>query len=439
MNPPTKKTTTKKTTKKAAPSSKGGEPPTSKGAKVIKLSDNARQAALARKAILKATGKKTEKPYFGPWPVVDSGSTTINQAVGGNITRDGKGYTCFGYPRKRISEVYGPEHSGKTTLALEAIVACQKAGGQAMYLDFEQALHDGYAEAIGVDFNEDNLVYVRPDTLEEGMKMLYIGIKTGMDLIVCDSIAAMVPAKELAKGVGDEAKIGARAKALSELIPKIQIWLNSATATNKNGGTAIILINQIRAKIDTSGGKGGSNENTTGGYAIKFFYSLRLKATRIKSEFIERKDPVTGRKKRIPFGNHTVVKVIKNKIDGTTGHTADIFIRHGFGIDDYYSVIEGAVNHKIITKSGSWFDYGEDIHVQGREAFRKELIANDKLFEEIKVALLKAVQSRGKDNGPVEVHEEDAIVAEMDGLFGDPSEDDDGPDPDEAVIDDIEL
>lgn len=417
----TKKKTTRKTTKKKPA-----------------LSDSAKQAALAKKIILQVTGKKPSKPFFGPWPVVDSNSTTINQVVGGSPSRDGKGYTCFGYPRKRITEIYGPEHSGKTTLSLEAAVACQRAGGTVLFLDWEHALHDGYAQSIGINFDEETFIPYRPDTLEQGMQMLYLGIKMGYDLIICDSIAAMVPEKELAKKVGDEAKIGARAKALSEILPKINVWLTEYAPVNGRGGTAIVFINQLRSKIDTSGRGAGSNENTTGGKALKFFYSLRLKATRVRSEFIDRKDPVTGKKKRIPFGNHTVVKVIKNKIDGTTGHTADIFIRHGFGIDDYYSVIEGAANYKLVAKSGGWYEYdGERFH--GREAFRKHLLGDPKAFDGLKDALLKSIWSK-EDEGPVEVREEDEIVAEMAALFGGSDEDEEtGADPEEVSIDDVEL
>ena len=424
VTPITKKATAKKATAK-------------KAAKKKAFSDTAKQAEMARKAIFKATGKRQVKPFFGPWPVVSSGSTTISQVIGGSISRDKKGLTCYGYPRTRVTEIYGPEHSGKTTLALEAIVACQKAGGRAYYIDYEHALHDGYAQAIGVDFHEDKLGYFRPDTLEEGMKMLYLGIRTHVDLIVCDSIAAMVPEKELKKSVGEEPKIGARAKALSELMPKIGIWLDKPEFIGPGGGTAIILINQIRAKITTGGGRGGANETTTGGYALKFFYSLRLKATRVSSEFIKRKDHVTGKEKSIPFGNHTVVKVIKNKIDGTTGHTADIFIRHGFGIDDYYSVIQGSVTQKIVKRAGAWYEYGEE-RFQGREPLRKYLMENDKVFEQLKAALQATYHV--KDTGPVELKEEDELVSEMDEAFGGADEDEAyEADPDEISVEDIEL
>ena len=294
-----------------------------------------------RTFIEKVTGQKPLGANVGTWPNIKSGALTVDNLIGGTPLADGSGLVCPGFPKGRIVEIYGPESSGKTTLALAAIVQAQKENEAVLFLDFENALHHGYAKAVGVDFDPRRLMYFAPSTYEEGLKMLYVAIKQGVGLIVVDSVAAMVTQSELEKKLGDAAAIGSLARAMSTNLPKMTQWL-------KPNKSALILINQVRATIST-GGHGPGDDNTAGGKAVKFYASVRLKLTRIKSEFIERPDPVTMRKKKMPFGNVVQVKAVKNRMDGKQGHTGK-FIRYGYGVDEYLSVIQGAMPRKLLSK-----------------------------------------------------------------------------------------
>lgn len=366
-------------------------------------------AAQAIQFIEKATGQKPLGAHTTTWPNIPSGSATINTLIGGSPLPDGKGFVCPGLPCQRIVEIYGAESSGKTTAALQGIVAVQRAGGVAMFLDFENALHHGYAKAIGVSFDKDKLLYYAPTTLEEGLKMIYIGIATGVKLIVVDSVSAMVPKAELEKKLDDPAKIGALAAAMSTNLPKVVQWL-------KGKDSCLVLINQIRSLISSTAK--GDTDNTSGGKAVKFYASIRLKLTRIQSEFIERPDPVTLKKKRIPYGNLVQVKVVKNKIDSKQGQTGEVFIRYGSGIDEYISLIESAVPRKIVVKNGGQYSYGQAT-VKGREAFRRFLIDNPKLYAEIQQKVTAALLAAAPEPLAADEVDDDDILANMSKELGD--------------------
>lgn len=344
--------------------------------------------------ILKLTGQKPDNEKAGAHPHVDTGSVVINLLIGGTPLPEGKGFVCPGFPRQRITELYGAEASGKTTTALTAVVAAQRAGGKAMFLDFENALDHAYARAMGVDFDVNKLLYYTPTTLEEGFKMLYIGIKTGYDLIIIDSVAAMVPKDELEKKIDDPAKVGILAAKMSQILPKIVQW-------QKSSATAVVLLNQMRAVI-SRGGPGAETENTAGGKAVKFYASLRLKVTRIKSEYLDKKDPITLKKKRQPYGNLVQVKVVKDKMDSRQGQVGEVFIRYGIGLDEYLSIIEAAVPRKIVTKNGPTFMYGGQ-SFRGREQLRKYLRENPKAFSDLR----EKVQEALLRDTPQVVEEED--------------------------------
>lgn len=370
--------------------------------------------------ILKATGQKPLQPSYTQMPHAPSGSSVVDNLIGGSMATDGKGPVCPGYPRRRITEIYGIESSGKTTLALAAISHVQRAGGIAMFLDFEHALHHGYAKTIGVAFEPTKLLYYQPDTLEEGLKMIYVGIRTGIDLIVLDSVAAMVPKAELEKKLDDAARVGALAKALSEVLPKMVLWLSKPCQDRPgHSGTAVIFLNQTRALIQTGGGgKGkGDTENTAGGKALKFYAYVRLRLQRIRSDYIKRKDQFTGKERSTPVGNLVDVKVVKNKCDAKQGHAGEIFIRYGFGLDDYLSVIEAGITRKIIPKgSGAWLDFDGE-RFQGKEKLRKYLIDhNDKYLD-----LCKKVTKSMLDAAPQPIAEveEDSILSELGKEIGD--------------------
>lgn len=398
-------------------------------------------AKLTAALITKTTGQKIVKPDYSTNPHVGTGSTIVDNLIGGTLSADGKGAVCPGFPRRRISEVYGPESSGKTTFSLASIVNVQRQGGVAMFLDFEHALHFGYAKTIGVDFNEEKFLFYQPDTLEEGLKMIYLGLRTGVDLVVVDSVAAMVPAAEFKKTFDDNAKIGAVAKAMSENLPKLAIWATKPVEKiQHHPGTAIVFLNQTRAVISSGGGGHGDNENTSGGKALKFYAYLRLRLSRIRSDYIERVDPMTGKKRKIPYSNVTNVKVVKNKISATQGQNGEIFIRYGYGLDDNMSIIEAGVARKIIRKAGSSYEFGGE-SFRGKEVLRKMLLENPNLAADIRTKVQQAILIDAKPE-EIEESEEDAILSDLRTDIGDDdvveSEDDAVPEEEAAAEPDAE-
>lgn len=366
----------------------------------------------AAAAILKSTKKKPVEKHKGALPFVPSGSFVIDDLIGGAPASDGKP-VCPGYPRRRITEVFGAESSGKTTATLEAIAEVQKRGEVAMFLDFEHALHHEYAEKVGVKFDGKTLLVIEPDNLEEGIKMIYIGIKAGVSLIVVDSVASMVTKDEMEKGIDKPSMIGDRARAFAKFLPRIVVWLAEEIKECPQG-TALVFINQTRALIGGSG-YGGGEDNTTGGKALKFFSYLRLRFTRIRSDVWKKKDRITGKEKSYAYGNHTQVKIIKSKVDGKQGHTADIFIRFGLGIDDYHSLIEGGINNKLISKNGASLGLGGQTF-RGKEALRTFLIKDEKATTDLRKKLLEALQVVPL-SGPDEIDDDDGEIS-MSAEFG---------------------
>jgi recombination protein RecA len=396
-------------------------------------------AQMARNAILKETGQKPLTASFTTYPHVSSGSLLINDVIGGSMAGDGKGAICPGYPRRRITEIYGAESSGKTTAGLHAIAEAQRAGGCAMFLDFEHALHHGYAKAIGVSFHPEKLLLYAPDTLEEGFKDICVGILAGVDIIVLDSVAAMAPKAELERDMDKEDMVGLQARKMSSLLRRVLAWLNHKDALKRNPkGTAMIFINQPRADI-----KGGK-DTTAGGKALKFYASLRLVFSKVREEVIKKKkDPITGRERNFPYGNHTQVKVVKNKMDARQGFTTDIFIRFGYGIDEFYSVIEAGVNSKVIKKKGAMFVYGGE-EFRGREKFRLFLKEHPDVFKKVRDGVLLWSANSVKEMMPDEdeLDDSDNLEVSIKRAFGDDSDEeseDDGINPERIVIEEEEA
>ncbi len=366
------------------------------------INKNPRAAMVARavNAIYKKTNQKPLRASASTLPHVSTGSFGIDMLIGGTPTLDGKGLICPGIPRRRITEIYGPESSGKTTLLISTMVQAQKAGGACMFIDFEHSLDHGYAKKLGLSYDDDKLAVFQPDTMEEGLNMIFIGIVTGFDVIGVDSVAAMVLKDELEKGFEDAARIGAVARMMAGQLPKLVLWLqkhpvdkNTKSTIPDHPGTALIFINQTRALIQSGyGGGGGDNENTSGGKALKFFAYLRLRASKIKAEVVERPDMMTGKKRRFPYGNVTDIKVVKSKIDAKQGHSTQCFIRFGAGIDDYFSLIETAVVHKLAKREGAYYVLG-DQRFQGKEKFRQFLIANPRVYEALRTKLVQCVNA----------------------------------------------
>jgi recombination protein RecA len=265
-----------------------------------------------------------------------------------------------GVPRGRVTEVYGPEASGKTTLTLHLIAEAQKLGGIAAFVDAEHALDPNYAKALGVDI--DTLLISQPDTGEQALEIAETLVRSGaLDIVVVDSVAALTPRAEIEGEMGDS-HVGLQARLMSQALRKL-------TGTVSKSRTAFVFINQIRMKI---GVMFGNPETTTGGNALKFYSSVRMDIRRIAS-IKEGTDVV---------GNRTRVKVVKNKM-ASPFRQAEFDIFYGKGISRSGDVIDLAVEHEILTRSGTWFSYGEERLGQGRERVRLFLEENPELLVEI--------------------------------------------------------
>ncbi|MCI5773867.1 MAG: recombinase RecA [Erysipelotrichaceae bacterium] len=280
---------------------------------------------------------------------ISSGSLAIDYALG-----------IGGYPKGRIIEVYGPESSGKTTLALHAIASCQKSGGRAAFIDAENAIDPQYAASLGV--NIDELILSQPDSGEQALEITELLIKSGaIDLIVIDSVAALVPQAELDGEMGD-ASVGLQARLMSKAMRKLAGVMNRSECT-------AIFINQLREKV---GIMFGNPETTPGGRALKFYSSVRLDVRR--GEAIKNGSDV--------IGNKVTVKVVKNKV-APPFKVANVEIMYGEGISHLGELINLAVDYEIIDKAGAWFSYNGEKIGQGREAVKSYLTANPNIDEEI--------------------------------------------------------
>jgi recombination protein RecA len=281
--------------------------------------------------------------------VISTGSIGLDAALG-----------VGGLPKGRVIEIYGPESSGKTTLALHAIAESQKAGGIAAFIDAEHAFDRFYAQKLGVDV--ENLLVSQPDNGEQALEITENLIRSGaIDIIVIDSVAALTPKSEIEGEMGDS-KMGLQARLMSQALRKL-------TSTISKTATCCIFINQLREKI---GVMFGNPETTTGGNALKFYASVRLDIRR-QTQLKEGEEVV---------GNHVKVKVVKNKV-APPFRKAEFDIIFGEGISRAFEIIDLATEHNVIKKSGSWFSYGDTKLGQGRDAVKKILQDNPELADEL--------------------------------------------------------
>ena len=332
------------------------------------------------------TAKKTEKPELGEKPTAIEGKLKalglaqeqINKQFGdGAIRRLGDTKTVDvelfssgslsldialggGYPRGRILEIYGPESSGKTTLALHAIAEIQRNGGTAAFIDAEHALDPAYARKLGVD--TDNLLVSQPDNGEQALEIAETLVRSNaVDMVVIDSVAALVPQAEIDGDMGDS-HMGLQARLMSQALRKLTGIINKSRTT-------VVFINQIRMKI---GVMFGNPETTTGGNALKFYASIRMDIRKIGQ--IKSGEDI--------IGSHTKVKVVKNKI-APPFRTAEFDIMYNEGISKTGDVLDLAVLHNIVGKAGAWFDYNDAKIGQGREASKEYLKNNPEILAEI--------------------------------------------------------
>jgi recombination protein RecA len=301
--------------------------------------------------------------------VVSTGSLAMDIALG-----------VGGIPRGRIVEIYGPEGSGKTTVSLHVIAEAQKSGGLVAFIDAEHALDPAYAKAVGVDI--DNLLCSQPDTGEQALEIADTLVRSGsMDVIVVDSVAALVPRAEIEGEMGDT-HVGLQARLMSQALRKLAGNVNRSQ-------TILIFINQLREKI---GVMFGSPETTPGGRALKFYSSVRLDVRRIDS--LKDGAEIVGSRVR--------VKVVKNKV-AAPFKKAEFDIQYGEGISKEGSLLDVAIDHGIVRKSGAWFIYGEDQLGQGRENAKSFLADNPDIAAEIELKIKEKLGLLGGDDDEIDV------------------------------------
>lgn len=321
-----------------------------------------------RQAALDAALKKIEK-NFGKGSIMrmgDKADTQISTIPSGSLALD-EALGVGGYPRGRIVEIYGPESSGKTTVALHAVAEVQAQGGTAAYIDAENALDPVYASALGV--NIDDLLLSQPDTGEQGLEIADALVTSGaVDIVVVDSVAALVPRAEIEGEMGD-AHVGLQARLMSQALRKLSGTINKTK-------TIALFINQIREKV---GVMFGNPETTPGGRALKFYSTIRLEIRR--AEQIKDGSDIVGNRVRI--------KVVKNKV-APPFRKAEVDIMYGEGISKTGELIDMAVEKDIVHKSGSWFSYGEERIGQGRENAKKYMSDHTEMMNEVTTKVRQA-------------------------------------------------
>jgi recombination protein RecA len=347
-----------------------------------------------RKAALDMALKQIEK-QFGKGSVMKLGEATDRQmetSSSGSLALDAA-LGVGGYPRGRIIEIYGPESSGKTTVALHAIAEVQKNGGQAAFIDAEHALDPVYAQKLGV--NIDELLLSQPDTGEQALEIAEALVRSGaIDIIIIDSVAALVPRAEIEGEMGDS-HMGLQARLMSQALRKLSGIINKSN-------TIAIFINQIREKI---GVMFGNPETTTGGRALKFYASVRLEVRR--AETIKQGTEM--------IGNKTKIKVVKNKV-APPFRTAEVDIMYGQGISQEGEIVDIGADLDIIQKAGSWYSYNGERIGQGRENAKQFLKENPHIKEEVsqKIREQFGIATGAYEIGGEREEDEDGLLLDLD-------------------------
>lgn len=340
-------------------------------------------------------------------PCISTGSVVLDYLIGGYRTEKGD-KRCPGIPRGRVIEIFGPEGSGKTTVAIQTAIQCQQAGGSVVFLDYEHAFSPSYAADLGLNItDEDSFLLLQPRHWEEGAEIIKAMTEAGVDLIIVDSLAAMKPQRDIENNdMSSTGQVGHIARLQSDFLPKI-------VKSVEESGTALIYLNQLRSRIKTSMYDAGPDEETSGGRALKYFASLRIMLKRSRTEYAQIENELTGKPEKQPISNIVRAKNVKNKVSKHQGHQAEFVIRYGEGIDNVRSVIDIGEARKVVTRGGAWYTFtgasGEEVKAQGKEGLRDYLLENEQDFH----ALIGQIQSFTKTlPKAIQVDDEDLLVEE---------------------------
>lgn len=341
-------------------------------------------------------------------PHISTGSIVMDYLIGGNRLDNGE-KQCPGIPRGMMTELFGKQGSGKTTVCIETAVQCQKEGGSICYLDYENAFNPAYASHLGLDVEGDQFQLLQPRHWEEGAEIIEAMVESRVDLIIIDSMAAMKPRDKVENDASDTGQIGHLARLQSD-------WLPQLATKVKQANTALIFTNQLRNRIKTSRYDTGPDEETTGGRAAKYYCSLRLKLSKSRTEYKKIEDGLEDKEKKQPISNIIRAKNVKTRLSKHQGHTAEFVIRYGEGVDNVRSIIEIGASRGVIQRSGSWYTFqnveGEEVKKQGKENLREHLVSHPEDLQK----LTNEIQAYSKGHGgEVEVDDDEEIVVEEEG------------------------
>lgn len=316
--------------------------------------------------------------YRTSLPHTPTGSFVIDYLIGGELNAHGVA-PCPGLPRGKITQVWGAESSGKSTLAQTAAAAVCKAGGTCLYVDFENAIVPDYAATLGVPIDDQTrFQLVQPTSLEDGIKLIKIYTMSGVDLVIIDSVGAAVPSSIVERSIKDmdnPAQVGAAARMWSMFLP----WIRSDLIKNN---TSLMGISQTRAKIG-GGPSYGPQTEAQGGNAWKYYADLRLSLRRTEQEKTKAMNHLTHKVEERITGGKFEAKVEKSKVSRSQGRKENFYITWGQGIDDLRSIVEIAVSHNIIKKSGGWYMYGDTLRFQGTDQLVRKVRSDDALFADL--------------------------------------------------------
>lgn len=385
--------------------------------------------------------------YTKSMPCIPSGSVIVDYLIGGKKNQHGVA-PCPGFPRGRITMIYGKQSSGKTTLALTTAATTCALGGTVCYIDYENDVNIHYARSLGVPVDDvTKFILLQPDTLDEGIAMMHGMVKAGVDLLVVDSVGAGVAKAQADKTLKERADakntwLGAAARKWSEELPDLKkTAMKVVRESNGKKGAAIIGIAQMRAKINTGSSYGGDPEQAQGGNAWRYFASVMIKLQRVKKLTEKQHDAVTHKTEEAASGALVRMVLDKNKVADSMQQNQCFYLRHGTGIDDLSSLIAIAQAYGVIKRKGAWYSWvrknGEEIKGQGMTPFYTQIDMDEELYDELHQTVIPHLAVSGEGGSKVEstelddldeVESADDLDATLDAALG--SEDDEDSDDD---------